>query len=582
MMTESLPANVLAALDILVLEQVNGQSFKIVGTIPTWFTHLCPQITTHLEPHWITEHLPFLSNFLTDAAQFWYENQSGLYKSGLWCEHDAQNQEIHLEASALTLGTKKILLIQSSIANYQELVSLIQKARESTLDFIDERKQTSESIMKTTFYDALTGLPNQTYFLIQLAHAFEQYKRQENYHFAILVINIDRFQSINDCFGRLAGDQLLISIAWRLKNCLPESTLFARLSGDEFIILLDHLDDVSSALLMANQISAELISPFSLNGQALSITVSIGISLTLMAYDRAEDLLRDANTAVHYAKDRGRGNYIVFDPTMHARAVRLLKLENDLKRALQEQELNLFFQPIVCLADQRIVGFEALLRWIHPRLGLVSPLEFIPIAEETGLIIDIDHWMLKEACFRIQQWRQFTEEPLSISVNFSAKQFDTSDLISQVQHVLRQTGIEPEQLMIEIQESILFNQATTALETLQQLHKMGVSLCIDDFGAGYASLQCLQQLPVDTLKIDRSFIKQLDADHLDLVRSIIELAHDLGINVMAKGVETPVQRRFLLDLGCQEAQGHLFSRPVDGQVALQLLHDKSINGVRDY
>lgn len=363
---------------------------------------------------------------------------------------------------------------------------------------------------------------------------------------------------------------------------MEDSTLFARLSGDEFIVLLDNIEAVSTALLLANRISSELTPPFSLSGQALSITASVGISLTLMDYDRAEDLLRDANTAVSYAKGIGRANYVVFDPTMHARAVRLLQLENDLKRALQEQELNLFFQPIVCLADQRIVGFEALVRWIHPKFGLVSPLEFIPIAEETGLIIAIDHWILKEACFRIQQWRQFTEEPLSISVNFSAKQFDCTDLVPQVRQVLRETGIAPQQLMIEITESMLFSQAKAATDTLQQLKEIGVSLCIDDFGAGYASLHCLQQLPVDTLKIDRSFIKRLDADHLDLVRSIIELAHDLGLNVTAKGIETPVQRRFLLDLGCQDAQGHLFSPPVDGQVALQLLQEKSINGVRDY
>lgn len=580
-MTESLPANVLSALEILVLEQVEEHSLQIIGSIPIWFANIYPEITDSLEEDWITENLPFLSNFLVDAAEFWHGNQPGLYKSGMWCEKDRRHQEIHLEATALNVGRKPILLVKASAGDYVELFSFIQKARESTLDFIEERKQTSESILKTTFYDALTGLPNQTYFLIQLAHAFEQYKRKESYHFAVLIINIDRFQSINDSFGRLAGDQLLISIAWRLKNSLREFDIFARLGGDEFIILLDDIEAASTALLSANRISAEFKTPFRLNGQELFITASVGIGLTLMAYDRAEDLLRDANTAVSYAKGLGRANYVVFDPNMHARAVRLLQLENDLKRALQEQELNLFFQPIVCLADQRIIGFEALIRWIHPKFGLVPPLEFIPIAEETGLIFAIDHWILKEACFRIQQWRKFTEEPLSISVNFSAKQFDTPDLISQVKQVLRETGIAPQRLTIEITESVLFSKVKAAVDTLHQLKEIGVNLCIDDFGTGYASLQYLQQLPVDTLKIDRSFIKRMDADNLDLVRSIIELAHDLGMNVTAEGVETAVQRRFLLDLGCQEAQGHLFSKPVDGQVALQLLQDKTINDVRE-
>lgn len=575
-MTESLAADVLATLEILVLERIEEQSFKIVGVIPTWCVISFPQITTHLEIAWISENCPFLRNFLEDAAEFWHQNQPGLCKSGLWCEKDDQNQDLALEATALNVGPKQILLIQESGADFVELSSLIQKARESTLEFAEERKQTSESILKATFYDALTGLPNQTYFLIQLAQSFGRYQQEESYNFAILMINIDRFQSINDCFGRLAGDQLLISIAWRLKNCLGELDIFARLGGDEFIVLLDNIEAVSTALLAANQISAELKSPFRLSGQELFITASVGISLTLMNYDRAEDLLRDANTAISYAKDGGRANYVVFEPTMHARAVRMLQLENSLKRALQEQELNLFFQPIVCLADQRIIGFEALVRWIHPKLGLISPLEFVPIAEETGLIIAIDHWIMKEACFRIQQWRQFTEEPLSISVNCSTQQFDTSDLVSYVKQVLRETGIAPQHLMIEITESMLFSKAQAAIDTLYQLKDVGVRLCIDDFGTGYASLKYLQQLPVDTLKIDRSFIKRLDVDNLDLVRSIIELAHDLGMTVTAEGVETSVQRRFLLDLGCQVAQGHLFSHPVDGQVALQLLQENSL------
>lgn len=581
-MTESLPADVLAALDILVLERVDEQHLQLVGTVPDWFTNLYPQISKNIEIDWVADKFPFLANFLIDAIDFWHEDRSGLYKSGLWCEKDHRDQELYLEASALKVGPNQLLLVKASATDFTELFSLIQTARENTLDSIEERKQASESILKTTFYDTLTGLPNHTYFLIQLAHAFEQYKRHESRHFAIMMINVDRFQYINDCFGRLAGDQLLIAIAWRLKNSLEDSTIFARLSGDEFIVLLDNIDAMSTALLAANQILAKLNSPFNLSGQELSMTASIGIALTLMEYDRAEDLLRDANTAVGHAKGMGRASYVVFDPTMHARAVRLLQLENDLKRALQEQELSLCFQPIVCLADQRIIGFEALVRWIHPKFGLVSPLEFIPIAEETGLIMAIDHWILKEACFRIQQWRQFTAEPLSISVNFSAKQFDTPDLVSHVRQVLRETGISPEQLMIEITESMLFSKVRAAVDTLQQLQDMGVSLCIDDFGAGYASLQYLQQLPVGTLKIDRSFIKRMDVDHLDLVRSIIELAHDLGMNVIAKGVETAVQRRFLLDLGCQEAQGNLFSPPVDGQVALQLLQDNPTHGASGY
>ncbi|NJM95482.1 MAG: bifunctional diguanylate cyclase/phosphodiesterase, partial [Acaryochloridaceae cyanobacterium CSU_5_19] len=487
------------------------------------------------------------------------------------------DQDLYLQASALQANQQNIILIQSLAQEYHELFSYIQQGRENTLSFIDERKQSQEKVLKTTFYDLLTGLPNQTYFLIELAHAFERQKQQGGQPFAVLIINIDRFQSVNNSFGRLAGDQLLITIAWRLKNYLGQSELFARLGGDEFIVLLDDIESIGAALLAANQVLAQMKKPFSLNGQELFMTASIGIALTQMNYERAEDLFRDANTAMYYAKGLGRSHSVAFDQRMHVRAVRLLQLEHDLKRALQEQELNLLYQPVISLNEKKIIGFEALIRWIHPVYGLVSPLEFIPIAEETGLIIAIDQWILREACFKIQQWRQFVETPLTISVNFSAQQFEQTDLVSQVKQVLRETGITPHHLMIEITESALFSKANRAVTTLKDLKDIGVRLCIDDFGTGYASLSYLQQLPIDTLKIDRSFIKNLDHNNRDLVGSIITLARDLDLHLTAEGVETIEQYQYLMELGCENAQGHLFAQPMNSQNAVELLRCKSVS-----
>lgn len=576
-MIESLSADVLVALEILVLAQMGDQGLAIIGKRPVWFQGLYPQAEALLTMAWIAEHLPVLDVFLLEATQAGVSGETGLYKSEIWYESNAKNQDIYLQASVLRANHQNVILIQSLAGDYHELFSYIQQGRENSLSFIDERKQSQEKMLKATFYDLLTGLPNQTYFLIELAQAFERLKHQSGQPFAIFMVNIDRFQSINNSFGRLAGDQLLIAIAWRLKSHLGQSVLFARLGGDEFILLLDGVDSTQAGLLAANEILAQLKQPFSLSGQELFMTASIGIALTQMNYERAEDLFRDANTALYYAKGLGRSHSVAFDQRMHASAVRLLQLEHDLKRALQEQELNLLYQPVISLGERKIVGFEALIRWTHPVYGLVSPLEFIPIAEETGLIIAIDQWILREACFKIQQWRHFVETPLTISVNFSAQQFERSDLVAQVQQVLRETGITPHHLMIEITESALFSKANAAVNTLKGLKDIGVRLCIDDFGTGYASLSYLQQLPIDTLKIDRSFIKMLDHNNRDLVRSIITLAYDLELHVTAEGVETAQQYQYLTELGCESAQGHLFSQPVDSQKAAELLKFKSMD-----
>ena len=575
-MSASIPADVLAALDIVVLEQLEDRDFRVIGPRPCWFQAICPHLSEaspNLRPG---ELFAFLDNFLVDATQFWLDAGDGTLKSGLWREVSPAGKEFYLEASVLKLNDKNILLIQSSEANYQELFSLIQTARQSALDSISERKQTTEALVKATFYDPLTGLPNQTSFMVQLTQAMQRSRRDQSYQFAVLVLSLDRLQLINNSLGQLVGDQLLISVAGRLRNCLGSSDIVARLGGDEFILLMDNLSNSSHALLMANQTLSELKRPFNFSGQEIWSTGSIGIALSGSTYERPEHLVRDASTAMHHAKALGGGCYVMFEPAMYAQAVKMLKLENDLQRALREQELQPYYQPIVSLQSHQVTGFEMLVRWLHPEYGIVSPMDFVPVAEETGLILSIDQWMLREAGFHIQQWRHLTDGPLTMNVNLSVKQFEHPHLVRQVQKILNETGILPHRLMLEITENVLGNKANTAISTLHQLKETGVQLCIDDFGTGYASLSCLQNLPVDTLKIDRSFIRTLSDQTLDVVKTIISLAHNLGMKVTAEGVETLEQFHHLKALGCEEAQGHLFSHPVTSQAAVQLLSSNHI------
>ena len=326
-MSDSIIADVLAALDILVLEQVEDHDFRVIGHLPSWFKDICPQeviADQEIQPGTM---FSFLDNFLVDATQFWLGDNVGLLKSGLWSETNPEGQEIHLEASALNLADKNILLLKSSKTDYDALFSLVQTARERVLESISERKQATETMMKATFYDPLTGLPNQTYFIIQLMYALQRAKQDSSYHFAVLILSLDRLQVINNSLGRLIGDQLLISTAGRLQDGLGPSDIVACLGGDEFIMLLDDISNTNHILLIANRLLADLRQPFKFSGQDVIITASIGIAASTLVYDQAEDLLRDANTAMHHAKALGGGRYVTFEPAMHAQAVKLLQLE---------------------------------------------------------------------------------------------------------------------------------------------------------------------------------------------------------------------------------------------------------------
>jgi diguanylate cyclase (GGDEF)-like protein/PAS domain S-box-containing protein len=434
------------------------------------------------------------------------------------------------------------------------------------------RKQTEAQILHDALHDPLTGLPNRTLFLDRLGQALARRHRREDYRFAVLFLDLDRFKLVNDSLGHPAGDELLVGLAKRLSGCLRSEDTVARLGGDEFALLLDDIGDARAAARMAERIREELRQPFNLGGHEVFSTASIGITFDPESDRRPEDLLRDADTALYRAKALGRDRHELFDEAMHSRAVAILKLETDLRHALERNELGLVYQPIVALQTGGTVGFEALVRWSHPERGLLFPDEFIPLAEETGLIVPLGQWVLREACGAARSWQEAARggPPCFVSVNLSVREFSRADLVERVRKVLGEFGIPPSSLRLEITESLIMDDPEAAVARCRGLRELGVGIDIDDFGTGYSSLSYLRRFPVDALKIDRSFVSRMDehTEDLEIVRAIVSLATTLHIGTVAEGVETPEQAEKLRSLGCELGQGYLFARPLAREEAI--------------
>lgn len=436
-------------------------------------------------------------------------------------------------------------------------------------------------LWRSAFYEPLTGLPNRALFLDNLEQLIARSQQQEIGLFAVLLLQIERFDTVKYSLGHLVADQLISATARRIEQCLQPTDLLARLGSDELAILSKNLKDTDDATKLAEKLHQQLARPFDLDEREVFSTTSIGIALgesttgTNTPSERARDFLRAADIAMHHAKCSGKARQAVFNPKMQEQALGRLTMEADLQRAVERQQLQVHYQPIVCLETRKIIGFEALVRWQHPTRGMVSPAEFIPLAEETGLINLIDRWVLKEACFQLSAWQQIfnTENPLTMSVNLSSVQLSQLGLIERLDQILRETGIAGHSLKLEITESAIMENAKAGTVMLEQLKALGVQLSIDDFGTGYSSLARLHQLPIDTLKIDRSFVSKMgdDSESLEIVRTIITLAHSLEMDVIAEGVETPEESEQLRLLHCEYAQGYYFSKPVDRHVAQALL-----------
>jgi diguanylate cyclase (GGDEF)-like protein len=505
------------------------------------------------------------------------------------------------EQIVAALGTTDRLLILKKPFDPMEVCQLASALsekwklkRQASLKMIDLEKMVHErttELQRMAMLDKLTGLPNRAWLMERLKRFVARTLAEPAFRFSVLFIDFDRFKMINDSLGHPVGDQLLVSISNRLRGALEigdaidasdSKPAVARLGGDEFVVIQPHIQGVSDAVALAERLNAVLSASYSLNDIEVHSTASIGIATSEVGYHWGDDILRDADSAMYRAKSLGKARCTVFSPEMHQEAVARLTLETDLRRALKRREFVLYYQPIVSLADARLVGFEALMRWNHPQRGLIMPSEFIPVAEETGMILDIGTWVLEEATRQMQQWtRQIPgSASLEVSVNCSRRQIADPRFLTMVGDVLGRTGLAPQRVNLEITESMVMQNLAEMKEKLLQIRALGLKLHMDDFGTGYSSLHCLHGLPLNVLKIDRSFVHNvsLRRDYAAVIDAIILLAHNLGMKVIAEGVEAADHVAMLCGLDCDEAQGFLFSKPLTADDAGGFISQRTLAG----
>ena len=484
---------------------------------------------------------------------------------------------------SLKLANAKITELNQDLEKrvYQrtiELKTVVHKLQQE----INERQRVQQQLVHDALHDSLTGLPNRAFLQNRIEFTLTHRKENPSYMYSLLFIDLDRFKVVNDSVGHFIGDLLLVAVSKLLKSCVREKDLVSRIGGDEFVILLDGINNIEDATLISDRIQQRLQSPFELKGQSIFTSVSIGIVFSSAEYTNTSDLMRDADIAMYRAKDNGRGRYTIFNRAMYDETVKVIELENNLRAALKRSEFIMHYQPIMSLHDNYLVGFEALIRWKHPQKGLISPTEFIPIAEDTGLILELGEWLLKEACQQLQTWRQkYAFLPrinsLKMSINLACQQLQEPNFIHKLDRILDETGLNGRFLRLEITESALIEPDGNIQEILKQIINRNITLSIDDFGTGYSSLSYLGRFPIDNLKIDRSFIEQ---DKFEIVRLIITLAKQLGMDTVSEGVETLQQLNQLKAMGCEFGQGYLFSKPLEPKAIESIFNQypRSITG----
>ncbi len=515
---------------------------EVTGVINEWFKRIHPE----------------------DLEQV--KNDLSNHMKGLTPHFENEHRMLHMNGEYLWVLTRGMAVRDDEDNAYRMAGSLTD---------INAWKMAEKQLLHDAFHDVLTGLPNRALFVDRLGQAIERTKRRRDDSFAVLFLDLDRFKVINDSLGHTIGDRLLVAIARRLEVFLRTVDTVARIGGDEFVILLEDVRGPDDAKRVATRIQEELALPFFPKDHKVFTSVSIGIVLSTSEYIRPEDILRDADIAMYRAKSKGRARFEIFDAEMRTQAIARLELETDLRRAIGFQEFLVHYQPIVSLENNRIIGFEALVRWQHPERGLIPPEEFIYVAEETGLIIPIDWWVLRTACQQLADWQTSfpSDPPITISVNVSAKHFAGLDLVRQVENILQATGLDSSSLKLEITESVFMETDDIAQKAFAQLQNIGIQLQIDDFGTGYSSLGYLQRFPVDTIKIDRSFVSRMDGHttNSEIVRTIVRLARELNMEAIAEGVETREQLDQLKDLDCDFGQGFLISKPMNSAAAEKLI-----------
>jgi diguanylate cyclase (GGDEF)-like protein len=443
-------------------------------------------------------------------------------------------------------------------------------------------------LVHSALHDKLTGLPNRALLRDRIAHAIATHQRNPQYNFALLFLDFDRFKLVNDSHGHEIGDELLVAISQRLgktmrtTDCVSpsEGSTAARLGGDEFVILVEDVKSAEDVGRVAERLLKTLCDPYTVKTHTISSTVSIGITTSAMEYNNGDDMLRDADTAMYHAKAAGKARYVLFDRKMHEQVTARLEMENELRHAVERNELVLHYQPVVSLPDGAVLGFEALVRWKHPTRGLVAPATFIPCCEETGLIVQIGDWVLGEACrqLKILQTCMPSFSQLTMSVNLSGRQLCQPELLPRVRQLLTETGVKPECLTLEITETVMINNADTSIPALEGLKATGIHLHMDDFGTGYSSLSCLHRFPLTGLKIDQNFVKSAgeNRDYAAIVHAIVSLAKNLGMSLVAEGIETADQLALLQAMDCGQGQGFYFSKPLEASAALEYLRNQRV------
>jgi diguanylate cyclase (GGDEF)-like protein/PAS domain S-box-containing protein len=539
---------------------------------------------------WSAEFNPMKLLYLNPAAEQVYgRSVSEFFENvNLWLEVVHPEDREQLAKSVQFLQEKGNITIEYRILRPNGEVRWLSSRRRAHYDAngllvradgiirdITEQKMAQEQLIYEALHDALTGLSNRNLFLERVENALQRANRNCETRFAVLFIDLDRFKAINDSLGHQVGDQLICATASRLESLVRTTDTIARLGGDEFVILLEPIIDINDAIRIAERISLQLRSPLNLDGRDVFTSASIGIALSQSNYNHAFELLRDADIAMYRAKAKGKSCYEIFDSEMYAQALAQLQLENDLRQALVQDEFQVYYQPIISAKTGKLAGFEALIRWQHPQRGFVSPAQFIPTAEEMGLIVPLGEWILETVCQQISRWqKQFSlKVPPKVSVNLSAKQLRDTAFIDKIDRLLLKSNLEGRYLQLELTESMLMDDVDNLIDILGQLRLRGIQLSIDDFGTGYSSLSYLHRFPVNYLKIDRSFVKDISTNResLQITESIVALSNNLNIAAVAEGVETKEQLTLLRQLGCEYVQGYLFSRPLPVEEATQLL-----------
>ncbi|MGK5511473.1 bifunctional diguanylate cyclase/phosphodiesterase [Brevibacillus formosus] len=526
--------------DIISIINLDGDFFYLSPSYKRVWEHTVPDEEIHNLFEWIVE---------DDRDIFAYAIQ-----------HAVSTRKEYMVECRINTQRNDVIWTESTINPIMDEEGNVTKLLLVTRDVTD-RKQYEETIHHLAYHDALTDLPNRRMYVQQLTKEMMQAKRFQS-NLAVLFLDLDRFKDVNDSFGHDVGDMLLIEAAKRLQACLKPGDVVARLGGDEFTIMQNQLQDRSEATALAEQIMYQLQRPFELEGHISNVSCSIGIALYPQDGDNPEDLLKRADMALYTVKSRGKNGYDFFDPTMETKSLERILMENEMRKAIEQEQFQIYYQPKIDIATSAMTGMEALVRWVHPELGIIPPNRFIPIAEETGMILALGEWILKQACKQNKIWHD-QGYTLKVSVNLSARQIYQKDLVEMIKDILQESNLSPNWLELEITESI-FVKMEEATAVLQQIRDIGIQISIDDFGTGYSSFSYIKSLPVDTIKIDASFIRDIhhNQESQAIVKAIVTIAQSLNMNVIAEGIELHDQVAALKENGCDHGQGYLFSKPL--------------------